>query len=312
MATLNRVLEEEVKARTQELKLKNSYLQTIFNLEQNIIFTMDHEGNLIDCNRACETFFGVETIEKLRQEHACLCDYFAPYESEDADLSGLKGEQLIGYMLEHADQRRNVRLNRDDGEYIFELMVRKIEHSDKEHILIVMSDITQRQHRIETLEEASLTDTLTGIGNRLKFNVHFNQYYKTSQRYKKEFSLILLDIDFFKQINDTFGHDQGDKVLVALAGIIRNHIRLSDILCRWGGEEFVILMPMTALDEANRVAENLKDAVAAEYFSVVGHLTCSFGVASYRHHDTTEMLFKRLDEALYRAKKSGRNCVVSV
>ncbi|MBN2870922.1 MAG: diguanylate cyclase [Campylobacterales bacterium] len=312
MKKLNQTLEEKVKARTQELSLKNGYLKTIFNLEQNLIFTVDRQWRLIDYNRACAEFFGTEKISALCQEHACLCNYFEPYESEKTESAGLKGGALISYMLEHQQKRLNVLLNWEEKHYIFELLVRPIEHSAEEHILVVMSDITKRQKKIESLEEATLTDPLTGAGNRMKFNLHFEQYFKTSERYKKEFSLILLDIDFFKKINDTYGHDTGDKVLVSLANIIRSRIRTSDVFCRWGGEEFVILMPMTTLDEAIKLAEQMKEAISNAYFEGVGHLTCSFGVASYRRSDSKEQLFKRLDEALYRAKKSGRNCVVSV
>lgn len=312
MKKLNQTLEEKVKTRTQELSLKNGYLKTIFNMEQNLIFTVDREWKLIDYNRACAEFFGVEKISTLCQEHACLCNYFEPYECEDTEASRLKGGELISYMLRHQQKRLNVLLNWEGKHYIFELLVRPIEHSSQEHILVVMSDITKRQKKIESLEEATLTDPLTGAGNRMKFNLHFDQYFKTSERYKKEFSLILLDIDFFKKINDTYGHDTGDKVLVSLANIIRGRIRASDVFCRWGGEEFVILMPMTTLDAAIKLSEQMRDAISTAYFEEVEHLTCSFGVASYRQSDSKEQLFKRLDEALYRAKKSGRNCVVSV
>lgn len=312
MKRLNASLEEMVKARTEELSLKNSYLQTIFNLEQNLIFTVDRQWKLIDYNRACAEFFGPDKIGALCQEHACLCNYFEPYESADPALSGLRGGSLIDYMLTHQNVRMNVLLNWEGKQYIFELFVRPIAHSYEHHILVVMSDVTKRQQKIESLEEASLSDPLTGVGNRMKFNVHFDQYFKTSERYHKEFSLILLDIDHFKRINDTYGHDRGDEVIIAITNIVRNRIRKSDILCRWGGEEFVVLMPMTPLDEANRFAEQLKERIAIEHFPEVGHVTCSFGVASYRSGDTKEALFKRLDEALYRAKKSGRNCVVAV
>lgn len=314
MNRLNQSLEDKVKSRTHELAIKNSYFKTIFNLEQNLIFTLDSQWKLIDYNRACAEFFGYSKIEKLCSEHKCMCDSFELYEQENSERvsSGLKGIALLEHMLKDPDQHHNIILKWEDKQYIFELFLRKIEHLDGEHILVVMSDVTRRQQKIELLTEASLTDPLTGIGNRMKFDIHLDHFFKTSQRYNKEFSLVLLDIDFFKKINDTYGHDRGDEIIIAITNIVTNRIRSSDIFCRWGGEEFVVLMPMTKLDEANIISEKIKEIVSTECFGEVRHVTCSFGVASYRKDDTKESLFKRLDEALYRAKRSGRNCVIAV
>ncbi|MEI9805381.1 MAG: GGDEF domain-containing protein [Pseudolabrys sp.] len=128
-----------------------------------------------------------------------------------------------------------------------------------------------------------------------------------AQRYKTPLSLILFDIDHFKAINDTYGHQVGDNVLVDLSGFIAGRIRHSDVLARWGGEEFVILTPACTVDMAFRMAANLAAAIRSHAFGAVGKITCSFGVVEFEDSDTAETLMARVDEALYLAKMNGRD-----
>ena len=124
-------------------------------------------------------------------------------------------------------------------------------------------------------------------------------------------SIILLDIDDFKNINDTFGHDIGDVILKSITNLISSNIRATDTVCRWGGEEFVILLPGTHFEKAKYVANNLRKIINEHKFSVVPkEVTCSFGVASLNDDDHKESLFKRVDMSLYRAKNSGKNIVI--
>lgn len=122
--------------------------------------------------------------------------------------------------------------------------------------------------------------------------------------------IIFFDIDHFKRVNDTYGHLAGDMVLKQLASLISLRIRNSDIFARWGGEEFILLLPDTSLNEAIGVAKVLKDAIAAEAFETVGKVTCSFGVAVLQDDQSHENLLKRSDEKLYEAKESGRDKIV--
>ena len=123
-------------------------------------------------------------------------------------------------------------------------------------------------------------------------------------------SVVMFDIDFFKRINDTFGHDSGDVVLKSTALRVRELLRSSDCAARFGGEEFIILLKETPLDAAMAIAEAVRARIAGTPFDAVGHVSASFGVASWDHKEDSHALIKRADEALYAAKSKGRNCVV--
>ena len=165
------------------------------------------------------------------------------------------------------------------------------------------------QAQAAKLEELATTDALTGAYNRRKFNELILAELERVRRYEHPLSLFILDIDHFKRINDTHGHEAGDEVLVVLADLIRAGIRATDSLARWGGEEFVVLSPEVTLEEAMRLAERLRTAAGTYEYSFVGKVTASIGVAQHRTGETPDELFARADEALYRAKEGGRDRV---
>jgi diguanylate cyclase (GGDEF)-like protein len=123
-------------------------------------------------------------------------------------------------------------------------------------------------------------------------------------------SIVFFDIDHFKNVNDTYGHLVGDEVLRHIARLVKSTLRQSDMVARWGGEEFILLLPDTPLDSAARVAENLRAIIEHETFDVVEHISCSFGVSVLRENETDDELLQRVDELLYQAKTRGRNRVV--
>jgi diguanylate cyclase (GGDEF)-like protein/PAS domain S-box-containing protein len=164
----------------------------------------------------------------------------------------------------------------------------------------------------QTLEEQASIDVLTGIFNRMKFEEFFDLEFQKAKMQRNQLSIILLDVDNFKLINDTYGHDVGDDVLRTMAKLISQNIRSTDTLSRWGGEEFVILLPGTALEQAKIVATNLKNVISkCKFDSLSYNITCSFGVAVCNDDDNKEKLFKRVDTVLYKAKNSGKNIVIS-
>jgi diguanylate cyclase (GGDEF)-like protein len=165
------------------------------------------------------------------------------------------------------------------------------------------------QAQAAKLEELATTDALTGAYNRRKFNELILAEIERVRRYGHPLSLFILDIDHFKRINDTRGHETGDEVLVVLAGLIRAGIRATDSLARWGGEEFVVLSPEVMVEEAMGLAERLRAAAGTHEYSFVGKVTASIGVAQHRAGETADELFARADEALYRAKQGGRDRV---
>ena len=168
---------------------------------------------------------------------------------------------------------------------------------------------TELEAQAVILEELVTTDALTGALNRRKFNELTQAELERARRYGHPLALFILDIDHFKRVNDTYGHEAGDQVLVTLADILRAGIRATDSLARWGGEEFVVLSPGATVEGAAELAERLRAAAAAHDHVSVGKVTASFGVTQHCVGETPDELFARADEALYRAKDGGRDRV---
>ena len=161
------------------------------------------------------------------------------------------------------------------------------------------------------LKKMATHDPLTKIYNRHGLNELIDQKIEEFKRFGHPLSVIFFDIDFFKKINDSYGHDIGDYVLKNIASLVKNEIRQSDIFGRWGGEEFIIFLPETTLKDAIRLAEKLRAEIESHAFYEIDNLTCSFGVTQLRQEQSKSALIKEVDTLLYRAKNSGRNCVVS-
>jgi diguanylate cyclase (GGDEF)-like protein len=176
-------------------------------------------------------------------------------------------------------------------------------------LLIAYFTVAGYQRRLETM---ATQDKLTGATNRQVFDVIFNRAAKRADRAGTPLSLIAIDIDNFKEINDTFGHQRGDEVIRAVAQIIEGQVREVDTLCRWGGEEFVLLLENCDRDQAFDVAEKIRHAVAEHPFhfgAEVKSVTVSLGVAERRKNESQDSLQNRCDHAMYRSKGEGRNRV---
>jgi diguanylate cyclase (GGDEF)-like protein len=177
------------------------------------------------------------------------------------------------------------------------------------HDQVQLESRLKLQDLAQSLGVKASTDPLTGLHNRLKLGSTLSDEIMRVDRYKTPLSLVLFDIDNFKKINDTYGHPVGDQVLIQLSQFVPNLIRSTDLLARWGGEEFLILAPGSDGPMAFQAAEKLREAVGSLMFHQVRLVTCSFGVAQYAPGETAADLIARADAALYRAKTSGRNQV---
>lgn len=176
----------------------------------------------------------------------------------------------------------------------------------------VITRTAELDRLVHELEGLSFEDPLTGLHNRRHFNMVFQHECRRAQQNDSQLSLLMLDVDHFKQINDHFGHEAGDSVLVEIASLLRHHFRGMDVVCRFGGEEFVALLPTTLSDAAYIRANTLLAAMSKKSMSYqgtsLGHITLSCGIATYPDHTSDPQKLLRLaDEALYRAKHSGRN-----
>ncbi len=168
-------------------------------------------------------------------------------------------------------------------------------------------DVTQETMLHQEVERIATIDNLTGIYNRHKFEELFTLESERSRRFGHPLSMILIDIDHFKLVNDMYGHDIGDRVLKHLAQIVQENIRKIDIFARWGGEEFLVLSPNTDFESIQSLAEKLRVAVANATFPEIQHITISLGLSVFEKEDTFSELFKRADKGLYEAKENGRN-----
>ena len=160
-------------------------------------------------------------------------------------------------------------------------------------------------------EELSIRDPLTELYNRRYAVNIFNLEKERSKRGKKQLSIMIIDIDDFKNVNDNYGHNTGDSVLFKFAQIIQSAVRKVDIASRWGGEEFLIICPETNLNEANMTAERLITTISEHEFNIVGNITASIGVVAINDDENFEDVVNRADKCLYEAKNSGKNRYVS-
>lgn len=162
------------------------------------------------------------------------------------------------------------------------------------------------------LNQLASKDSLTNIFNRRMLEEFINQETIKSKRYKYNLSLIMVDIDHFKDVNDRYGHQIGDEVLIKLTKIISLNIRKADVFGRWGGEEFIVLLPETNIEKAYIVAENIRKKVEKYNFGLVGTKTVSLGITEFKFDEDMLEFVKRADDAMYEAKRSGRNKVISI
>ncbi|TAN44798.1 MAG: diguanylate cyclase [Nitrospirae bacterium] len=177
------------------------------------------------------------------------------------------------------------------------------------HFVATAKDLTLQKQLEEKLRKSAEHDFLTNIYNRRKFYEILENEVERANRHSRQLSITMFDIDHFKAVNDTFGHDKGDYVLKTVAGIVEESIRKTDIFARYGGEEFVILAPETDLEGAAGIAEKSRNSIESFDFDYAGKLTASFGVASFEKGMTADKLVQEADRLLYLAKNNGRNRV---
>lgn len=163
----------------------------------------------------------------------------------------------------------------------------------------------------EKLEQTAAVDSLTGAYNRRRFDDDLSLIIKKREKNGSTFSLVFMDVDHFKNINDQYGHKKGDLVLQRISELIKKNIRSTDSLFRWGGDEFIVILPDAKLENAEKIAEKLRKNIASHNFGIGQNITFSIGVGEYHSEEDTDQVLMRLDEALFAAKSGGRNCVVA-
>ena len=287
------------------IRRQKQYYKNIIGSTTNIVLINDKKF-ILDVN---DTFFKYFTqyhsLEEFKEKHNCICDYFVQEEGYIQSIMDDKG--WVEYLLENRSNVNIAKMNISGRIYYFYITASKVQ-KEQNHNSIVLTDITKQENYKKELEHLTITDALTGIGNRRFFQKKIKEEIKRVKRYKHSLSLIMVDIDFFKLVNDEHGHGVGDEVLVEYSKLILSSLREGDIFCRIGGEEFMIILPHATKDEALKIAEKLR--VKVQESKKVVPITMSFGVVEYVLGEDTEHVFKRVDAALYKAKDSGRNIVI--
>ena len=281
------------------------YYKSIIDNSTNIVI-VSNEKKLVSANRTFFKYFkGYKNIEEFSQKHHCICEFF---EEEEGYIGAVNnGLGWIEYIIKNSEVYHKMKVKIYNKEYYFAISASVLDKKDNLYG-IILSDITEQENYKKKLEILAVKDSLTKIGNRRFFHKKLDEQILLTQRYHNPFSLIIFDIDFFKKVNDNFGHDIGDKVLVEYTKYIASMLRDTDIFCRIGGEEFIVILPNTTKDKAYALAQKIRESVAQ--YKAVLPITMSFGVAEYEKGDDDISLYKRVDMALYKAKETGRNKVV--
>lgn len=292
---LNRALEKS----QQYAKTIESQMRLI---DKNIIISStDLEGKIIEVSDAFCKISGYSKEKLIGKMHRILRHPDMP-----SSLFVKLWETITNGETWHGEIKNK---SKNGSFYWLDILIYPIvdDLGNKSGYTAISQNITDKKR----VEELSITDQLTQLHNRMYLENSFSKEIKRAKRYNHSFAVIMIDIDHFKEVNDTYGHDVGDNVLVGISKILSEHIRETDILGRWGGEEFLIICPHTSTSEAYALAEKLRVSIETYPIDVIGHKCCSFGVSAFDLKDETyKEVVKHADEALYTAKNNGRNRVI--
>ena len=282
----------------------SSFLDSMDNIS-----IITNSKKVVNINRKGLSFFGSSSITEFNASYFSVGSLFI--EEEGCLGKHSLGKNWLQKIENNKDDSIKVKLlNQEDKEfYYFHIKVSKIAFSNE--YLLLFHNITKIVGETNKVIKLAEHDALTGIYNRVKLNTLFPDFIYNANRYDKDFAVILFDIDHFKNINDTYGHNVGDSVLIELTYMVKNLLRDNDIFVRWGGEEFIVVLQIASLSDASKLALRLRKNIEEHPFLHVGRVTCSFGVTEFRDGDTQMILLERADEALYEAKDNGRNRVVT-
>lgn len=298
-----RITAEEAIDRAEKDEKKVS---SILNTVTDAILTIDHKGIIESFNPGAEIMFGYRTGEIIGNTISLLMDQSAPNQSGTSLIERLQGDKLLQETSWEQIARR-----KNETHFPVEITLNKMNIGHEQKFTCVIHDITQRRRAEEEIRRLALTDPLTTLANRNQFNIKFEEFLAAGNRFGHEVALLILDLDKFKSVNDTYGHPVGDGLLVVVAKLLKNMVRAVDLVARLGGDEFaIILNGVENGAAAGNVAEKVVAAIGKP-LEVQGHtleIGGSVGVSMYPHDaDTQTELIRCADLALYHAKDDGRN-----
>ena len=300
LGVVMRSLRNTIKNRTYELNVLNKALTHQLSLTDQYVFSaaLNSDSRFTEVSTALCNKSGYSREELLQTGPETLMP--------SSDRLAYRGFIRRGFSG-RSSQGEIKLIDKNGSFYWLHIYVDPVRNADDQVIGLqfTASDITEKK----IIEHLADTDVLTGIANRKKLDAVLEREWKRYIRYKQEVAIILLDLDYFKQVNDKFGHIVGDEVLKIAASLVTDNVRDIDLVGRWGGEEFLVILPQTTLNDASKVALKLRDTLSKiEDFPQLS-LTASFGVASSSQVTELKELFRIADKALYAAKEKGRNRV---
>ena len=291
----------------REIEAENKFIKLILDSSPSFMLTTK-DDEIRHANKTFLNYLGYSSLDELSREFSKVGDLFTailspPYPEQDAMA-------LVNRIICNPDVHNIAYLapTRSDKSPIA-CMIFCNRSSELDRYVYALTDVTHLEEEKRDLERQATIDALTGVYNRAKFNSLLLSEISRVRRYSEPLSLIMFDIDNFKSVNDSFGHQEGDVVLKGVAGLVASHVREQDLFARWGGEEFMTLALESDLEGAKILAAKLRKAIEEADFGLVGTVTCSFGVTEFKKEDSVESFIKRADDALYKAKEGGRNRV---
>lgn len=288
-------------------KIAYDKLYKFIDTQDNIVI-LTNGKNIEFANKKFFNFLGFKNIEEYKINHKCISDLFI----EDEKFFNLsfvnENENWVNIIQTLSHRKRVVAIKGIDGiTYAFSVTINKFEDAI---YIVSFTDISETMLANLELEQKVLRDKLTNAYNREFFENNYKRLIETFENDEMYFGLGMIDIDNFKKINDTFGHDIGDKILVTLVSNIEKSSRNDDILIRWGGEEFIMILKVSSENGLKIALENLRKIIENSKIDNLPKITCSFGGTLYEKNEPINNTIKRADEALYMAKAAGRNKVI--
>lgn len=306
LATLFAYRETITKIRIRAL-LDNT--QQILDAQHAIVIITDGK-NITNANRTFLDFFGYPSLRDYQKDYDCICEQFV--KDDHYFHTGLIPETVNWadhlYTLDE-EKRIVLMLDSAGNPHSFMATLNRFENSQ---YVATFTDISKTVQAKKGLAEKVVRDKLTGAFNREFLESKFASIAENAMLHDKKLAVVLYDIDHFKRINDTYGHNVGDQILISLTALIRNTLRSDDYLIRWGGEEFIILMKVGNAAEADKVIESLRHRIEHHPFETIKQLTCSFGITFYHPSESVKKTIERADKGLYEAKSAGRNRIVLI
>lgn len=297
-------LTSELDAQKEELSHFNIKLQKLYDLQKNITILTDGKRLLL-ANQAMFDFFWFDDLEDFLKHYNCICDRFI--NNDDFFHLGKvpEGKHWVETIKELPDEQRIVSMVDDNMEsHAFTVSVNEFETGN---YIVSFTDISHTVIEHVKLKRQISHDKLTNALNRDFFDNNIALIMQES--FPQKLGVIICDIDLFKNVNDTYGHNRGDVVLKQLVNIIHSAIRKEDFLIRWGGEEFIILMKIDTAESLKKPLEHIRLQIEKAYFEEVTHITVSFGATVYKESEEINECIERADKALYLSKENGRNQV---